>query len=817
MPGAYPRLKCWQRMSALPSRMLRKSARLCCRCRHYAGIDNLCQRHCVRRIERYHHPSTESARMRGAFTESSAPTGLVFQAYPDYLDLRDRNHSFEDLAAFTIAYAALDAGGSPAPAYGYAVTGNYFDALRIQPYIGRLLHSSDEQGPDSAPYVVLTYAYWNSHFQGDRGVIGRVVHMNKHPFTVVGVAPPDFRGTILFFVPSFYVPIVNAEQLTEDRILRDRGNRTGIFQAIGHLKHGITPEQANTDLNSIGFWLGATYPRENSGVRFSVARPGLFGFVVPVGAFLAGLMLLALLILLAGCANLGTLFAVRAADRSREVALRLALGASRGRILQQLLTEAVLISLVGGVIGLSSSVALLRAMSSLRPVPRFPIQLPVSADMNVYIVALLMALISGLLFGAVPLRQIFQTDPYQIVKSGFLTRAGRRMNLRDVLLVSQIAICAVLVTSSLVAIRGLIRSLHGNFGFEPQHAMVIETDLGMAGYRGDKIPEIQKRILDKIQSVPGVMSAGLIGYPPLALGVNTSPVFTDEDTDLKAANAAATVWSFQVSSGYFSAAGTRLVSGRSFTSRDDKDAPHVAVINEEFARSILKVRRPADALGRHFKLLDGARAQVVGITEDGKYFTIAEEPRPAMFLPILQSPTPGTWFVVRSDRDPRQSAAALETARQEVDAALPFRIQTWTRELEPNLFPSRVAAVALGILGIMAATLSITGIFGLAAYSVSRRMKELGIRVALGAKRQELLHAALGRALKLLGIGSAAGLVLGVLASRVLAVIVYQATPRDPVVLAGVVFAMAMLGLLATWIPARRALSIDPLILLREE
>jgi predicted permease len=743
--------------------------------------------------------------------------GFGFQAYPDYLDLRDRNHSFEDLAAFTIAYAALDASGSPVPAWGYAVTGNYFDAMRIRPYLGRLLHSSDEQGPDSAPYVVLTYAYWQSHFGGDRGVIGRVVQMNKHPFTIIGVAPPDFRGTVLFFVPSFYVPIVNAEQLTEDRILHDRGNRTGIFEAIGHLKLGITPDQANTDLNTIGSWLGATYPKENSGVQFSVKRPGLFGFTGAVSAFLAGLMLLAVLILVAACANLGTLFAARAADRSREVALRLALGASRGRIVQQLFTEAVLISIVGGVIGLFGSLALLRAIGSLQPVPRFPIQLPVSPDTSVYLAAMLIALISGFLFGAVPLRQVFQTDPYQIFKTGFLTRAGRRMNVRDVLLVAQVAICAVLVTSSLVAVRGLIRSLHGNFGFEPRNALVIETDLGMAGYRGDKVPEIQKRILDKIQSVSGVMSAGLVGYPPLALGVNTSLVFRDEETDLKATNAAATVWSFQVSPGYFSAAGTVLVSGRSFTPHDDKDAPRVAVINEQFARSVLKVRHPADALGRYFKLLDGSRTEVVGIAEDGKYFTVAEEPRSAIFLPILQSPTPGTWFVVRSDRDPQKLADALEAARREVDPALPFRIQTWARDIEPNLFPSRVAAVALGFLGVMAATLSITGIFGLAAYSVSKRMKELGIRLALGAKRHELLEAALGRAIKLLGIGSAAGLILGILASRVLAVIVYQATPRDPVVLAGVVFAMALLGLLATWIPARRALSIDPLVLLREE
>ena len=745
--------------------------------------------------------------------------GWGFQSYPDYIDLRDRNRSFEDLAAFMVNAGAVDTGGgNPSPTWCYEISGNYFDALGIQPYLGQLIHPRDEQGPNSAPYIVLTYGYWQSHFQRDRSVVGRVVRVNKHPFTVVGVTPPEFRGTLLFFSPSFFVPIVNHEQWTGQSVLQDRGNRFAVMQAIGHLKPGITSEQATADLNSIGSWLAETYPKDNGGVKFSMARPALYSFGGEVISFVAGLMLLAALILLAACANLGSLFAARAADRSREVALRMALGASRSRILQQLFTETVLISVMGGVMGLFSSIGLLRALTSWHPIPRFPIEVPVSADAKVYLVALLLAVVSGFLFGAVPVRQILHTDPYQIVKSGSLTRVGRRMTLRDLLLVAQVAICAVLVTSSLVAVRGLLRSLHSNFGFEPQNAMVIETDLSMAGYRGDKVPEIQKRLIEEIQSIPGVTSVGLVSYPPLGMGTNVSPVFTDEQTNLKATNAAATAWLYQISPEYLRAAGTVLLSGRSFTSHDDKDAPRVAMINHEFARRIFKAQDSMTMpLGRHFKLLDGTRIEVVGVVEDGKYFHIAEKQRPAMFLPILQSPTDGTWFVVRSDRDPQHLTAALESARRNVDEALPFRIQTWTKELEPNMFASRVAVVALGVLGGMAAMLSITGIFGLAAYSVSKRMKELGVRMALGAKRKEVLQAALGRALKLLVIGSAAGLVLGILASRVLAMIVYQASPRDPLVLAGVVLAMLLLGLLATWIPARRALSIDPLVLLREE
>jgi ABC-type antimicrobial peptide transport system permease subunit len=272
---------------------------------------------------------------------------------------------------------------------------------------------------------------------------------------------------------------------------------------------------------------------------------------------------------------------------------------------------------------------------------------------------------------------------------------------------------------------------------------------------------------------------------------------------------------YNISPGYFEAARTALLTGRSFTWHDDKASPRVAVVNREFAHRIFG--SIPNAMGGHYKLGDGSRIQVVGVVEDGKYGSLAEDPQPAMFLPILQSPAGQSCLVVRSNRDPQQLAAAIRSTMRELDPGLPVTIETWSREMDAALFPSRVATVALGVLGLMGALLSVTGVFGMAAYSVSKRLKELGIRIALGARRKEVLHAALGRAFKLLTFGSAGGLLLGILASRVLASIVYEATPRDPLVLAAVVLAMSLLGLLATWIPARRALSIDPSILLRDE
>jgi predicted permease len=741
----------------------------------------------------------------------------AWQSYPNYLDLRDRNRSFEGLAAFSMVLGAgLDTGKNPTVANGFAATGNYFDVLRIHPYLGRFFHAADEHGPNSAPYIVLTYGYWHSYFQDDRGVVGRTVQLNKHPYTIVGVAPPGFQGTLMFVSPDFFMPIVNQEELVGINP-NDRSNTGGIFEEFGHLKPGVTPARAVADVDAVDAYLENTYPKEIAHHSTVLGREGLTSFTAGVRAFVSGLMLLSGLILLAACANLGSLFSARAADRSREVALRLALGSSRKRILRQLFTEAVLISLTGGTVGLLGSVMLLRRLSVWQPIAGAPVHLPVSPSPELYWFALVLALISGFLFGIVPVRQVLRASPYEIVKAGSSCRVGKRVTVRDVLLVVQIAICAVLVTSSMVAVRGLIRSLHGNFGFEPRDTMLAGVNLAMAGYSGEKVPAMQRRMIDALQTIRGVEAVGLVeGYPPLAYtaGYKVS-VFKEDAGDLKLANAEIMPYRYDISPGYFAAAGTSLLAGRSFSWHDDKNAPAVAVINRDFAEKIFG--SVTGAVGKIYKLQDGTHVQVVGVVENGKYQVLTEDQQPAMFLPFLRSPIAAAYLVVRSHRDPQELAAAMRSKIRELDAGLPAGTQTWSSLLETVLFPSRMATMALGVLGMMGAMLSITGIFGMAAYSVSKRLRELGIRIALGAKRTEVLQAALGRAVKLLAFGSAAGLLLGILATKVLAFIVYQATPRDPLVLAGVVLAMALLGLVATWIPAQRAISVDPMMLLREE
>ena len=747
--------------------------------------------------------------------------GQSLNSYPDYLDVRDRNRTFDGVLAFNFGQAGLATGGDPIEIWLYEASGNYFDTLGIKPYLGRFFHSTDEHGPNSSPYVVLSYSFWRSHFMGDPGVIGRVVQVNKHPYTVLGVASPGFRGTELFFSPALWVPLVDQEQIEGFDYLKERTGRS--FWLVGRLKPNVTAAQAEADLHSIATFLSSTYPKDDDRLTFSLARSGLLGNMLgqPVRAFVDGLMLLAGLILLAACANLGSLFAARAADRSREIALRLALGSTRGNVLRQLLTEAILVALMGGVVGIAGSVVLLRGLNAWQPLPSIPINLPVRPDLPTYLVAILLALVSGFLFGLVPVRQVLRANPWQVVKTGSTAAtSGRWFGTRDVLLVVQIALCAVLVTSSLVAVRGLVRSLHSNLGFQPQDALVTSTDLNMAGYHGDQVPVMQQRMLDAVAKIPGVASAGFIDYLPLGLGWNDTAVYASHTTDLRESNEIAETTTYSISPGYFQASGVTLLAGRNLNLHDDSKAPKVAVVNREFARKVFG--SVAQAVGGYFKVHDvkvhdGQRIEVAGVVEDGKYKTLTEDPRPVFFVPLLQMPSTATSLVVRSDGDPLSLAGSVHDTIRGLDTGLPATITAWEKALDSALFAARMATISLGVLGLLGAMLAVTGIFGMASYSVSKRLRELGIRVALGAQRKEVLQAALGRTFRLLATGAVAGLLLGLAATRVLSYIVYQATPRDPAVLAGVVLTMLLLGLLAAYAPARRALSIDPVILLRDQ
>ena len=735
------------------------------------------------------------------------------QSYPDYVDFKTKNSTFTDMAAYRIENAGLSTRDTAYKCWYYRVSGNYFDLLGARPAQGRFFHASDEHGTNSAPYIVLSYNFWHRYFGADARIVGATIDVNKHPFTVIGVAPAAFHGSELFLWPDFWMPIVDNPDDNGTDFLSWRGSHN--LWILGKLKPGVTPQQATDNLNAIAHELARQNP-EDDGLDARLVKPGLLAdmFGGPARSFLAGIMILAFLVLLAACANLASLFAARTADRSRELAIRLAIGSSRWNVLRQLLAEAVLISVLGGALGTLFSTVLLNALTRWQPFPHFPIHVTVSPDPEVYLVALLLSIGSGVLCGLIPARQIWATDSTQVMKTGGATLVFRRFTLRDLLLGIQITLCTLLVTSSFVALRGMQRSLHAPLGFQPKNVLLAETDLHMGGHFGASVMQIRKRMLEEVGGIAGVTSVGIIDETPLGTGGNSSYVYREGTTDFRPSNSAFGAKFFGISPGYLQAAGTRLLSGRDFTWHDDAKAPKVAIVNELFARSMFG---NADAVGRRFMWGDKLSYEIVGVVENGKYDSLTERPWAAMFLPLEQNPNSDTSLMVRSALPPSEIVPEVRRTLAQIDPSLPFVFHTWPDALEFVLFPARVATASLGVMGLLAAMLAVTGVFGMAMYSVSKRVREFGIRVAVGAQPVQLMRSALSRSLILLLSGSAAGLLLGVIASQLLAQIVYQATPRDPLVFAGVVITMALLGLVATWIPAERALHVHPARLLREE
>lgn len=744
------------------------------------------------------------------------PQGFISQSYPDIVDFQKRNTTFSAIAAFRIGQAATSTGGLAREVWDYEVTSNYFDMLGVQPELGRFFHTADEHGPNSMPWVVLSDSYWRAHFGADPRVIGAKVDLDKQPFTVIGVAPPDFHGTEVFLWPDFWIPMMNEAQVEGYDYLDKRYNH-GIFM-FGAMKPGVTERQALADLNRVAGQLAKQYPDTNDQMGARLTRVGLLGDLLgnPAREFLTGVLLLAFLVLAAACVNLASIFAARAADRGRELAIRLAIGSSRWRMLRQVLAEAILLSMGGGLIGVLVANTLMGFLSQWHPIAAYPIRVTVTPDARVYGLAVVLAAASGILPAILTARQIWQTDAMQMMKAGAAHGVFRRLTIRDLLLGLQVALCALLVTCALVGLRGMSRQLHAPFGFQPQGATLVETATKMAGYTDATSLPVQKRMIEDAARIPGVTAVGSVDAPPLSASGSSTPVYREGTTDFRNSNSVTEAQFFIISPGYLHAAGTRLLAGRDFTWNDSANTPHVALINQTFARRLFG---DAPAVGRYFA--EPGRTpdiyEVVGVVEDGKYDSLTEDPQPAMYWPLGQHNENDTTLVVRSQRSPAEMAAALSTMMNKIDPSLPVTIESWPNALALVLFPARAATVALGILGLLAGMLAATGIFGMASYTVARRLREMGIRVALGAQRMQVLRAALGRTVLLLAIGSLAGLALGAALTRVLASIVYEATAWDPIVLTGALLAMIAIGTAAASVPARRAAVADPAVLLREE
>ena len=738
-------------------------------------------------------------------------------SFPAYRDMRDRNATFAGIAGYRIAPMSLEHDGAASRAWGYLATGNYFDVLGVPPAAGRFFHQDEDRPPAESPVAVISYDCWISRFGGARSVVGSTVRLNGMPYTVLGVAPRGFVGTEVFYRSDVWVPMTMQPQIEARTSWLDERRVLNTF-VVGRLRPGVSQAQAQADLTALSAAIAHEHPSTDDGLSFKLAEPGLLGDTLrtPIKAFSFGLLVLATLVLLMACANLAVMLTARGADRQRELAIRLSIGAPRQRIVRQLLTETLLLAAVGGGVGLGIAVGAARMLSAWRPPVDVPIQFDVTADVRVFFFALGVVTVAGLLFGLAPALKASRTDAQAALK-GLVPRAGgRRWAMRDLLVSAQVAICFVLVAGCLLALRGLQSALTMPIGFRSEGVTMVGYDVGLAGYGQAKGADFERRAIEVVRRLPGIDRAAFGDTIPLYLNQSNTGVVPDDRPDLPVSQRISAA-RFDVSADYFETMGTRILQGRGIEASDTERAPMVAVINETFAERVLRTSAP---IGRRFK--DGGHSgnwiEVVGVAEDGKYRSLSEAPRSAVFEPIAQNYQATISLVARSSLPSEAVVAEIRRAFAGLDPSIAlYETQTVDDMLGVVLLPSRAAAIALGAFGVLAVLLALTGLHGVVTNAVAKRQREIGIRVAIGAQPGEILRLILGRTLLLLGAGSLTGLVLVLLGSKILASVVYQASPRDPLVLAGVSGCLAVVGLLACWAPARHALRVSPVRALRSE
>jgi len=738
------------------------------------------------------------------------------QSFPNYRDLRDRNHSFSGLVGYRISAMELEARGDTNRIWGYLATGNYFDVLGVHPAAGRFFHQEDDLHAGASPYAVLSYNCWQGRFGADPEIVGKTIRINRQPFTVLGVASKDFHGTELFYWPDVWVPMtMQAEIEIGNPWLEDRG--TFNVWTVGRLNPGISAARATADLNAIASHLARQFPAENEGLQIKLARPGLVGDTggSPMRAFAFGVLILSGLVLLTACTNLAGLLTARASDRQREIAIRLSMGATRWRIVRQVITETLVLALMGGAAGYGVAVLLSRLLSQWHAPMDFPVQFNVDPDMRVFLFAFAISMIAGVLFGAAPAGRASKTDPQAVLKGEQRGWRGARLAVRDFLVVLQVALCFVLVAACLLSLRGLQQSLTLQLGFQPQNVSVVAFDVGLAGYNQQQGESFRRHAMERLQQMPGVVSAAYSNSLPLNIDQNRKTSFSEDIPNPRLADGRS-AFVYEVSPQFFKTMGIELLAGRDFDWHDDHNSPQVAIINRTFGTQIL---HSAEPLGKRFRFgTAGPLIQVIGLVENGKYESLTEPKRPAVFQPILQAYNTTTTLVVKSTIPESQMVEQMRRVMAELDPHLPlYGTGSLRQMLGFAFFPMRAAAIALSGFGLLALMLAATGIHGLVSYGVARRVREIGIRIAVGASPAQVVRLVLGRTAVLLGIGALIGLGLALAVDTVLASIVYEVSPHDPVILMLVAATIGMLGLLSCLAPTRRALRIQPTIALRQE
>ncbi len=744
-------------------------------------------------------------------------------SYPDYLDYRSRTRSFSGLIAYQTRPVAMSRSRDEIPQlFGVcAASGNFFSVLEVEPTLGRGFRDDEDTVPGANAVVVLSHSLWERAFHSDPAVIGTRIALAGHDFTIVGVAPRTFPGTELYFHPDLYVPLMMARDISSGvtpRLFEDRSQRW--LTTVGRLKAGTNVRAASTEAASLARALEQAYPNTNKD-RTAMVFPELTARAKldSGGAQGAGFLLTIVgLVLLIACVNVANLTASRAATRSREIAVRLTLGASRGRLIRQLLTESLLLGLAGGGLGLFFAYWGVAYLSTIRIPTDLPVAFDPRLDQRALLFTFATSMATGLLFGLMPAFQSTRLDPIKSLKASASTFAGgrRRLTARNVLVVSQLAASVVLLVSAGVAIRSFVKAKYADPGFRTDHVLLVSFDPTLIHYGESQTKQFYQQIVEKTKTLPGVASVGLAQYIPL--GISSGSAFlVVEGYDMPRGQDRLSIAANTVDAGFWPAMRASIARGRAFDERDTESSPKVVIVNETMARQYWPNQDP---IGKTVRLRDrtGPQALVIGIARDGKYQALNEPQQPFVFLPMSQRYRPAVTMIVLATGDPAALAAPVRAQVKTLDASVPvFDVRTLNDLYQARaMLPPRLTSQVMTSLGLLGVVLAIIGLYGVVAYVTTGRTHEIGIRMAVGADQRSVVVLVLKQAAGAVAAGLVIGIGLALLLTPALAE-PFDIDPRDGTIFTLVPVALAGVACLASLIPARRAARIDPVIALRHE
>ncbi|HYK92250.1 MAG TPA: ABC transporter permease [Acidobacteriota bacterium] len=773
-------------------------------------------------------PVREPSRLVSFFTTDARNTGqysnFMPTSYLNYRDYRDQNQVFSGLAAYQRLALSLCTGGEPVQILGELVTGNYFDVLGVQPAVGRFFSYTPQEDEQlgAHPFVVLSHSLWEARFGADRNLVGHTIILNRRNFTVLGIASKGFRGINAVGGPDVWVPFsMHDELLTGFERENFAERRALLWSIVGRLKTGVAVGQANAAAATIARQLEQAFPRENdsrSAVLLPVNEATFFSpdFRNSIAGGGAVLMAVVGLVLLIACANVANLLLARATGRQREIAVRISLGASRSRLIRQLMTESVLLALAAGAAGLLLAQFSRDLLWSLRPAFLAAGALDLSLDSGVLIFTFGISLATGLLFGLLPALQLSRPDLAVALKdrAGQPGQSNRLFGVRGLLVIAQVALSFIALIGAGLFMRSLQNARHIDPGFQTANLAMLSLDTGAEGYSDARAEEFHRQITARVGGLPVTQSVAIAAVPPLSGGISRTVFREGVDTSDRR-NGKLTPLN-QVSPGYFETVGVPILRGRSFTDTDRAGAPMVAVINETMARRLWPNEEP---LGKRFRCFgENWIIEVVGIARDGKYLTLGEEPLSFMYFPLLQHPSPFVTVHVKTRGEPESAIGPVRSLIQALDPQMPLiNVLTAGQLFERALWAPRMAAALLSVFGFLGLLLAALGVHGVISYNVAQRTREIGIRIALGARPVDVLAMVIRQTLLTISVGAAVGVAGGFVASRRMGSLLFDVDAGDPLIFVATVCLIVAVGIVASLLPARRASRVDPLISLRYE